>query len=71
MKIVSVDVMQVPSGNAGASRGDWCPVIVRINTDEGISGFGEVGLAYSYHQGPLTLCGYSCVSGVRKPWPDL
>ena len=46
MKIVSVDVMQVPSGNAGASRGDWCPVIVRINTDEGISGFGEVGLAY-------------------------
>ena len=46
MKIVSVDVMKVPSGNAGASRGDWTPVIVRINTDEGISGFGEVGLAY-------------------------
>lgn len=46
MKIVSVDVMQVPSGNAGASRGDWSPVIVRINTDEGISGFGEAGLAY-------------------------
>ena len=46
MKIVSVDVMQVPSGNAGASRGDWSPVIVRVNTDEGISGFGEVGLAY-------------------------
>ena len=46
MKIVSVDVMQVPSGNSGASRGDWSPVIVRINTDDGISGFGEVGLAY-------------------------
>ncbi len=46
MKIASVDVMQVPSGNAGSSRGSWCPVIVRINTDEGISGFGEVGLAY-------------------------
>ena len=46
MKIVSVDVMKVPSGNAGASRGEWSPVIVRINTDEGISGFGEVGLAY-------------------------
>lgn len=46
MKIVSVDVMQVPSGNAGASRGTWCPVVVRINTDEGISGFGEAGLAY-------------------------
>ncbi|MFD2181375.1 mandelate racemase/muconate lactonizing enzyme family protein [Rhodoplanes azumiensis] len=46
MKIVSVDVMQMPSGNAGSSRGDWSPVIVRVNTDEGISGFGEVGLAY-------------------------
>ena len=46
MKIVSVDVMQVPSGNAGSARGDWSPVIVRVNTDEGISGFGEVGLAY-------------------------
>ncbi len=46
MEITSVDVMQVPSGNAGASRGSWCPVIVRINTDEGISGWGEAGLAY-------------------------
>ena len=46
MKIESVDVMQVPSGNAGSSRGDWSPVIVRVNTDEGSSGFGEVGLAY-------------------------
>lgn len=46
MKIVSVDVMQVPSGNAGSSRGAWSPVLVRINTDEGISGWGEAGLAY-------------------------
>ncbi|MEZ5729106.1 MAG: hypothetical protein R3E48_14565 [Burkholderiaceae bacterium] len=46
MRIVSIDVMKVPSGNAGASRGEWSPVIVRVNTDEGISGFGEVGLAY-------------------------
>lgn len=46
MKITSVDVMQVPSGNAGSSRGAWSPVICRINTDEGISGFGEAGLAY-------------------------
>lgn len=38
MKIVSVDVMQVPSGNAGASARRLVPVIVRINTDEGISG---------------------------------
>ena len=46
MKITSIDVMQVPSGNAGSSRGAWSPVICRVNTDEGISGFGEVGLAY-------------------------
>lgn len=46
MKIVSVDVIQLKSGNAGASRGEWRPVILRVNTDEGISGFGEVGLAY-------------------------
>jgi len=46
MKIVSVDVMRVPSGNAGSTRGDWNPVIIRVNTDEDISGFGEVGLAF-------------------------
>lgn len=46
MKISSVDIIQLKSGNAGASRGEWRPVIVRVNTDEGISGFGEVGLAY-------------------------
>lgn len=46
MKIKSVDVMRVPSGNQGKKRGAWSPVICRINTDEGISGFGEAGLAY-------------------------
>ena len=38
--------MQIKSGNSGVSRGAWSPVVIRINTDEGISGFGEVGLAY-------------------------
>ena len=38
MKITSVDVTQLPSGNAGSSRGAWSPVLVRVNTDEGISG---------------------------------
>lgn len=46
MKITSIDVMQLPSGNAGSSRGSWSPVICRINTDKGICGFGEAGLAY-------------------------
>ena len=46
MKITSVDVTQLPSGNAGSSRGAWSPVLVRVNTDEGISGgriFGRQG----------------------------
>ena len=34
-KLSSVDVMQLPSGNAGTSRGAWSPILVRINTDEG------------------------------------
>ena len=46
MKITSIDVIQVQSGNSGRGRGTWCPIITRINTDEGISGFGEAGLAY-------------------------
>lgn len=46
MRITSIDVMQVPSGNQGTNRGAWSPVICRINTDKGISGFGEAGLAY-------------------------
>lgn len=47
MKITSIDAMQLPSGNAGASsRGAWSPVLVRINTDEGVCGWGEAGLAY-------------------------
>lgn len=52
MKITSIDVMKIPSpdvsfsGNGGGSTEDWSPIIVRINTDEGITGFGEAGLAY-------------------------
>ncbi len=38
--------MLVPSGNAAQSRGAWSPVLIRVNTDEGISGWGEIGLAY-------------------------
>lgn len=41
MKITSVDVMELTGKDAM-----WRPIIVRINTDEGIYGYGEVGLAY-------------------------
>lgn len=47
MKITSIDVMKLNFEGANQkSRGAWSPIIVRINTDEGISGFGEVGVAY-------------------------
>ena len=45
MKIVSVDIIDVKNPIQSAVA-KWRPVVVRINTDEGISGFGEVGLAY-------------------------
>jgi L-alanine-DL-glutamate epimerase-like enolase superfamily enzyme len=47
MKITSVDVFQLTLGSSAGGKGaPWAPVIVRVNTDEGISGYGEVGLAY-------------------------
>jgi L-alanine-DL-glutamate epimerase-like enolase superfamily enzyme len=45
MKIISVDIIDVANELQSAVN-KWRPVVVRINTDEGISGFGEVGLAY-------------------------
>lgn len=42
MKVTSVEVFDTNPGIIP----NWHPVIVRINTDEGISGLGEVGLAY-------------------------
>lgn len=45
MKITSVDIIDVANDFSSATS-KWRPVVVRVNTDEGISGFGEVGLAY-------------------------
>ena len=50
MKITSVDIVKAfkePSVAAEVAVGNvpWHPVFVRINTDEGISGLGEVGVA--------------------------
>jgi L-alanine-DL-glutamate epimerase-like enolase superfamily enzyme len=41
MKITKVELFHV----TGLSSPGWTPVIVRLNTDEGLSGVGEVGLA--------------------------
>ncbi|MEL7647662.1 MAG: mandelate racemase/muconate lactonizing enzyme family protein [Sedimentibacter sp.] len=46
MKIASVDIFLVTIGRPSVLGSPWNPVVVRINTDEGISGYGEVGLAY-------------------------
>lgn len=43
MKITDVEVFDVQIERLGAS---WTPIIVRINTDERISGVGELALAY-------------------------
>lgn len=45
MKITSVDIIDVYNDFSTALT-KWRPVTVRINTDEGLSGFGEIGLAY-------------------------
>ena len=45
MKITSVDIIDVANDFRSATN-KWRPIVVRINTDEGISGFGEVGLAF-------------------------
>lgn len=45
MKIKEVEIFDVNVPNDKLDL-PWHPVIVRINTDEGISGIGEAGLAY-------------------------
>jgi galactonate dehydratase len=44
MKITEVEIFDVKLSRTESTR--WNPVIVRIHTDEGISGLGEVALAY-------------------------
>ncbi|MBN1583943.1 MAG: galactonate dehydratase [Anaerolineae bacterium] len=44
MKITSVDIYDVKLDSTPSTQ--WNPVVLRINTDEGIYGLGEVALAY-------------------------
>jgi len=50
MKITSIDVFKTTLGRSSVKGTVWNPIVVRINTDEGISGFGEAGLAYGNAQ---------------------
>jgi len=54
MKITRVEVVDLNVENWP----NWHPVIVRVHTDEGISGLGEVGLAYG--------TGHSAGAGMAK-----
>ena len=45
MKIKSVEIFDVDCRGEKQTP-NWHPILVRINTDEGISGVGEAGMAY-------------------------
>lgn len=45
MKITRIETLEIDlSGQCGL--GSWRPVFARVHTDEGLTGLGEVGLAY-------------------------
>ena len=43
MKITEVEIFELEQSRDGKA---WHPVLIRIHTNEGISGVGEVALAY-------------------------
>lgn len=47
MKITSIEIIRPPDDGRASDGTRWRPTFIRVNTDEGISGFGEIGLAYS------------------------
>lgn len=46
MKIVSIEIFDCEVGRRYKDMGAFNPVLIRVNTDAGVSGIGEVGLAY-------------------------
>lgn len=46
MKITSVEIFDCEVNRKDSTMVLFNPVIIRVNTDEGVSGIGEVGLAY-------------------------
>jgi len=61
MKITSVDIIDV-ANDLQSSTSKWRPVGVIINTDEGICGYGEVGMAY----GVGASAGYGMAKDLAK-----
>ena len=57
MKITSVDIFLVTIGRPSVLGSPWNPVVVRVNTEDGISGYGEVGLCYGdTKEAPFGMC---------------
>lgn len=47
MKITSIDIIKANTGGRACDGTLWNPIFLKVNTDEGITGYGEIGLAYS------------------------
>ena len=47
MEITSIDVIEITTSGAFLKGASWLwrPILIRVNTNEGISGLGEIGLA--------------------------
>ncbi|EHN4776972.1 MR-MLE-family protein, partial [Salmonella enterica subsp. enterica serovar Heidelberg str. CFSAN002056] len=46
MKITSIEVFDCELKKRDQTMSSYNPVLIRVNTDSGLSGIGEVGLAY-------------------------
>ena len=48
MKITNIELLKInqPLPYKDGTMHPYCPILIKINTDEGISGLGEVGMAY-------------------------
>ena len=53
MKVISAEIFDINCENP-----TWHPIIVRVHTDEGITGLGEAGMAYG--------AGHSAAAGMVK-----
>jgi galactonate dehydratase len=58
MKVTSVEIFDIHFEAEKTIQPYWHPIIIRVQTDEGISGLGEVGLAYG--------TGHSAAVGMAK-----
>lgn len=62
MKITSIDIIKL-NGEPSVAGTAWHPTCIRINTDEGICGFGEAGVCYT--------CGSDAAVGMLKDFAKM